>query len=254
MWLSSEYAYPNRFRYSRWSIPVESNRSMWRRWSGITSTRALALSISKCWPTRLMMKILSPIPNCSLLPRNWKDGWKPQDFLLPKTTTAGSSNIIHSHSQGNLFPSMNLKGSHTFTAQSAVVEDCEAEEDLGPKPNGEKEAKSSAEEDAGLLGKVGDIEPLLSYIMWFTNAVKLYQKKKCNCFQCSSQNHLVKGCPKELGKTARKVGLNMKEGWQRREAGPLRSWWLLASYPRWCSPSIKMPWKAPFLNPDPLTH
>ena len=31
-----------------------------------------------------------------------------RDPLLPKITTARSSNIIHSHSQGNLFPSRNL--------------------------------------------------------------------------------------------------------------------------------------------------
>ena len=39
-----------------------------------------------------------------------------RDPLLPKTTTAGSSNVTHSHSQGNLFPSRKLKGNHTFTA------------------------------------------------------------------------------------------------------------------------------------------
>ena len=70
--------------------------------------------------------------------------------LLPKTTTARSPNVTHSHSQGNLFLSRKLKGSHTFTAQSAVVEDHETEEDSVPKPNGEKEAESSAEEDVGM--------------------------------------------------------------------------------------------------------
>ena len=42
-----------------------------------------------------------------------------RDPLLPKNTTAESSNIPHSHSQGNLFPSRKLKGNCTFTAQSA---------------------------------------------------------------------------------------------------------------------------------------
>ena len=46
-----------------------------------------------------------------------------RDPLLQKTTAAGSSNVTHSHSQGNLFPSRKLKGNHTFTAQSAAVED-----------------------------------------------------------------------------------------------------------------------------------
>ena len=43
-----------------------------------------------------------------------------RDPLLPKTTTTGGSNITHSQSSGNLFPSWKLKGSHTFTAQSAM--------------------------------------------------------------------------------------------------------------------------------------
>ena len=64
-----------------------------------------------------------------------------RDPLLSKTTTAGSSNVTHSHSQGNLFPSRKLKGKCTFTAQSTVVEDHETEEDSGPKPNEEKEDK-----------------------------------------------------------------------------------------------------------------
>ena len=92
-----------------------------------------------------------------------------------------------------------------------MVEDCETEEDSGQKPNGEKEAESSAEEDAGMSGKVGGADQSLGYIVWFTNAVELYQKKNHNCFGCGSPDHLVKDCPKDLGKTARKVGLNLKE-------------------------------------------
>ena len=54
MWLSLEYTYPNKFRYSRHGVSwPESNRSLWRRWSGIASMKALVLSISECWPTRL---------------------------------------------------------------------------------------------------------------------------------------------------------------------------------------------------------
>ena len=100
-----------------------------------------------------------------------------RDPLLPKTTTAGSLNITHSHSQGNLFPCRKLKGSHTFTAQSAVVEGCETKEDSGPKPDGEK-AKPSTEEDLGLSGEVGDVDPSLGYILQFANVVELYQKKE----------------------------------------------------------------------------
>ena len=110
-----------------------------------------------------------------------------------------------------------MKGGHTFTAQSAAVEDFETEEDSVPKPEGEKEAESSTEEDTGMLGKVGDVDPSLGYLAPFNNAVGLYQKKNCNCFGYGSPDHLVKDCPKYLGKTARKVGLNLKEGMVKKE-------------------------------------
>ena len=173
--------------------------------------KALALSISRCWPTRLMVEILSPIPNCSLLPRNWKDGWK-QKIPCSPNPYYWEFEVTHSHSQGNLFPSRKLKGDCIFTAQSAAVEDCVTEEDSGPKPDGEKEVESSAEKDAGMTGEVGNVDPLLGYIVQFANAVELYQKKNCNYFGCGSPDHLVKDCPKEMGKTTRKVGLNLKEG------------------------------------------
>ena len=40
------------------SILAEFNRSMWRKWSGITSMKTLTPSIDECWPTKLMVKIL----------------------------------------------------------------------------------------------------------------------------------------------------------------------------------------------------
>ena len=92
------------------------------------------------------------------------------------------------------------------------MEDCETEEDSGPKPDRKKEAETSAEEDTGMTGEVGNVDPSLGYIMQFANMVKLYQKKNHNCFWCGSPDHLVDDCPKELGKIARKMGLNLKEG------------------------------------------
>ena len=109
-----------------------------------------------------------------------------------------------------------MKGSHTFTAQSTAVEDHETEEDSDPKPDGEKEPESSAEEDVGMSGKVGGADQSLSYIVQFVNAVELYQKNNHSCFGCGSLDHLVKDCPKDLGKTTRKVGLNMKEGMAKK--------------------------------------
>ena len=67
-----------------------------------------------------------------------------------------------------------VEGSHTFTDPSAAVEDHETEEDSGPQPNGKKEAESSAEEDVGMSGEVGDIDLSLGNIMWFANVVEIY--------------------------------------------------------------------------------
>ena len=109
--------------------------------------------------------------------------------------------------QENLFPSRKLKGNPTFTTQSTAVEDCETEEDSGPKRDVEKEAESSAEEDVGTTGVVGNVDPSSGYIAWFTNVVELYHKRNCNSFRCGSPDHLVKDCPKEMRKPTRKVGL-----------------------------------------------
>ena len=64
-----------------------------------------------------------------------------------------------------------------------MVEDCETKEDSGPKPDGEKEAESSAEEDAGTTGEVGNVDPSLGYITWFTNVVELYQERNLQLLQ-----------------------------------------------------------------------
>ena len=67
-----------------------------------------------------------------------------------------------------------------------------------------------------MTGEIGHVDPSLGYISQFTNVVELYQKKNCTCFGCGSPDHLVKDCPKEVGKTARKVGLNLKEGMAKK--------------------------------------
>ena len=58
--------------------------------------------------------------------------------LLLKTTTMEGSNVTWPQTLGNLFPSRKLKGNHTFTAQSAIVESIGAEEVLSAKPEGKK--------------------------------------------------------------------------------------------------------------------
>ena len=105
-----------------------------------------------------------------------------------------------------------MKGSHIFTTQSTPVEFNEAEEDPGAKWEGEEENKYSAGEDTETLSGVGGADQSVGYIVHFANVVKLYQRKNWNCFGCSSPDHLMKDCPKDLSKTTQKASLNAKEG------------------------------------------
>ena len=112
----------------------------------------------------------------------------------------------------NLFPFQKLKGNHNFTGQSTTVESNEAKEDSGMKPEGEKEPESSAGEDAETSSGVGGADQSVGYIVHFASTVELYQRKNLNCFGCSSPDHLVRNCPKDLSKTTQKASLNAKEG------------------------------------------
>ena len=100
-----------------------------------------------------------------------------RDPLLLKITTMGGLNVTWPETSGNLFPSRKLKGDCTFTALSTIVENIGAEEDLSVKPEGEEEAKSSDEEDLETSSGIGGADQLVSYIVCFANAVKLYQRK-----------------------------------------------------------------------------
>ena len=95
----------------------------------------------------------------------WKlERWEEARDLLPNTTTTGGLNITGFQTPMNLFPSQKLKGSHTFTAQSATVESIEAEKDSGAKPEEEEEAQSSAGEDAETSSGVGGVDQFLGIL------------------------------------------------------------------------------------------
>ena len=100
------------------------------------------MNISTCLPTKWMVNTLLATLTCSLQPRSWTRWAEARDPLLPKTTKTGVSNVNWSQTSGNLFSSRKLKGHHTFTTQSAIVESTEAEEDLSVKPEREEEAES----------------------------------------------------------------------------------------------------------------
>ena len=60
--------------------------------------------------------------------------------------------------------------------------------------------------------EVGNVDLLLGYIVQFANAVELYQKRNCNCFWVWQPRPPGERLSEEMGKTTRKVGLNLKEG------------------------------------------
>ena len=112
-----------------------------------------------------------------------------------------------------MFPSKKLKGSHTFTTQSATVESNGVAQDLGMKA---EKTESSDEEDPENLSGIGGTDQSVGYIICFANVVELYQRKNWNGFRCGSPDHLVKDCLKDLSKTAWKVSLNTKEGMTKK--------------------------------------
>ena len=115
----------------------------------------------------------------------------------PENHPSGGSNIAHSHTSGNLFPSQKLKGSHTFTARSVMVESNRVPEDSGTI----EEVESFDREDPKTSGGVKGADQSLGYIVHLVSTVELYQKKNQNCFRCGSPDHLVNDCPKDLIKT-----------------------------------------------------
>ena len=76
--LSSKCACCSRFRYSSLSTQAGFNRSTQRIWNEIISTRAWTPDIGACWPTMWMANTPLATLTCSLQPRSWTDGPKPE--------------------------------------------------------------------------------------------------------------------------------------------------------------------------------
>ena len=98
---------------------------------------------------------------------------------------------------------------------TTIVESVGTEAHLTAGPEGEEEVESS-EGDLETPSEIGEADQPLSYIIQFANAVEIYQKKNQNCFRCSSPDHLVTDCPKDLDRIARKASLNAKEGMTKK--------------------------------------
>ena len=91
---------------------------------------------------------------------------------------------MHSQMPGNLFSLYKLKGNHTFTTQAVTIGNDYTEEDPSVKLEGEGEMEPSADENVEASDRVGDTNESDRFIVCFTKAVELYQKKNKNCFGC----------------------------------------------------------------------
>ena len=63
----------------------------------------------------------------------------------------------------------------------------------------------STDEDVKASGRAGGTDQSMEYIIHFTKAVMLYQKKNRSCFRCGSPDHLVWDCLKDISKSAQKA-------------------------------------------------
>ena len=72
-----------------------------------------------------------------------------------------------------------------------VVGNDEAGKDPDANPDGEGETGSSAGKEVEASSRAGETDQSIEYIVHFTKAIELYQKKNRNCFGCSSPDHLI---------------------------------------------------------------
>ena len=98
-----------------------------------------------------------PASYSNLLLVTWKlERWaETRNPLPPKMAVTNGSNVMHSQTPGNLFPSHRLEGNCTFTAQVVTIGSDVAEEDPCVEQEGEGQTEPSADEDVEALGKVG---------------------------------------------------------------------------------------------------
>ena len=101
-------------------------------------------------------------------------------------------------------------------------------------------------------GNVGDLDPLLGYIAWFTNVVELYQKKNCICFGCGRPQSPGERLPKKTGESYKEGRFKLKRG-DSKEGRPILSevGGCPTGHPRQCSLSIKTFYESPLPEPRP---
>ena len=113
-----------------------------------------------------------------LAPQTLERWAQTRDPPILNTTPTGGLNVAHSQTSGNLFPFWKLNGSHSFTAQSAIVESKGVAEDSGGKAEEAEDAESLGEEDPETLSGIGGADQSVGYIICFAKVAQLYQRKK----------------------------------------------------------------------------
>ena len=166
-----------------------------------------------------------PASYSNLLLAVWKLEWQPEtrDPLLLKTTMIGGLNVTQPQASGNLFPSRKLKGNCTFMAPSTIVESIGTEGDSTAGKGGEEEVESTGGE-LETPGEIGGTEQPLSYIIWFANAVKLYQKK--------NQNWLGAAVLTIWWKIVQRISARSPEKWVKNQQSLNWHPWLRLSEPK----------------------
>ena len=139
MWPSSEWSCHNKSIYSSQSTQEGINRSTWRRWNEIISYEGLNSEYQHMLAHNVDDKHPASYSNLLLAAQKLERQAEARDPLLSKPTMTGGTNVTWPHLSGNLFPSRKLKGNHTFTAQSTIMESVGTEGDLTEGPEGRRD-------------------------------------------------------------------------------------------------------------------
>ena len=176
----------------------------------------------------------NPAGYSDLLLAAWKleKRTEARNSLPPKTAVTSGSSAIHSLTPWNLFPSFKLKGNCTFTTWAVTIGNAEGKADSGVQqeeegemePLADKEVKCQAEQKEQI--RQWSISIALPRWSNFTNRKTGVVSDVGVLTTSWGIAHMT------LANLHGKVLLTPNRGWQRREAGPLRSQLSLSKHPQ----------------------
>ena len=103
MWLSSECTYHSRLRYFSQCTQEGFIMSTWRRWNKIISIRAWTTKFGTYWLTKWMSNTPLATLTCSLWPKSWEDGPKPEILCSWKPPQLEDQMLLGHRHQGTCF-------------------------------------------------------------------------------------------------------------------------------------------------------